>query len=90
MHLSAGDLLRAEKERAGSSYGELINRYIADGQIVPMVFGLVIVGNYCCVTSCSHESLEIQAVPYRWIPAQDGSSRQVRREDCPLPTRIIF
>lgn len=36
VHLSAGDLLRAEQEREGSQYGELIKEYIKEGQIVPM------------------------------------------------------
>ncbi|CAO3612278.1 unnamed protein product [Mucor fragilis] len=36
VHLSAGDLLRAEQKREGSKYGELINNYIKDGLIVPM------------------------------------------------------
>jgi len=36
VHLSAGDLLREERMRAGSPYGELINNYIKEGQIVPM------------------------------------------------------
>lgn len=35
-HLSAGDLLRAERKRDGSPYGELINNYIEEGLIVPM------------------------------------------------------
>ncbi|KAF7513654.1 hypothetical protein GJ744_007705 [Endocarpon pusillum] len=36
VHLSAGDLLRAEQDRSGSKYGQLIKDYIKDGQIVPM------------------------------------------------------
>ncbi|KAG0343254.1 hypothetical protein BG000_004192 [Podila horticola] len=36
VHLSAGDLLRAEQERPGSQYGELIKTYIKEGKIVPM------------------------------------------------------
>ncbi|KAI3632380.1 hypothetical protein MIR68_009486 [Amoeboaphelidium protococcarum] len=36
IHLSAGDLLRAERARPGSKYGELIETYIREGQIVPM------------------------------------------------------
>ncbi|KAJ3158326.1 hypothetical protein HDU86_003035 [Geranomyces michiganensis] len=36
VHLSAGDLLRAEQNRSNSKYGELINHYIKEGQIVPM------------------------------------------------------
>ncbi|KAK6198855.1 uridylate kinase [Scheffersomyces amazonensis] len=35
VHLSAGDLLRAEQAREGSKYGELIAQYIRDGLIVP-------------------------------------------------------
>ncbi|KAJ5327174.1 hypothetical protein N7541_010011 [Penicillium brevicompactum] len=36
VHLSAGDLLRAEQERAGSQYGDMIREYIREGKIVPM------------------------------------------------------
>lgn len=35
VHLSAGDLLRAEQAREGSQYGALIKKYITEGQIVP-------------------------------------------------------
>ncbi|KAL0578436.1 bifunctional uridylate/adenylate kinase [Marasmius crinis-equi] len=35
-HLSAGDLLRAEQNREGSQYGELIRTCIKEGTIVPM------------------------------------------------------
>ncbi|RDW78192.1 uridylate kinase [Coleophoma crateriformis] len=35
-HLSAGDLLRAEQDRPGSEFGQLIKDYIKDGAIVPM------------------------------------------------------
>ena len=35
-HLSAGDLLRAEQEREGSEFGELIKENIKEGKIVPM------------------------------------------------------
>jgi UMP-CMP kinase len=35
-HLSAGDLLRAEQDREGSEYGQLIKDYIKNGEIVPM------------------------------------------------------
>ena len=36
MHLSAGDLLRAERSRPDSEFSVLINTYIAEGKIVPM------------------------------------------------------
>ena len=35
-HLSAGDLLRAEQEREGSEFGDMIKDYIREGNIVPM------------------------------------------------------
>jgi len=35
-HLSAGDLLRAEQNREGSQYGDLIKTCIREGTIVPM------------------------------------------------------
>jgi len=36
IHLSAGDLLRAEQNREGSQYGALIKKFIQEGEIVPM------------------------------------------------------
>jgi len=36
VHLSAGDLLRAEQNRDGSLYGEMIRTCIREGNIVPM------------------------------------------------------
>ncbi|XP_078417294.1 UMP-CMP kinase [Cetorhinus maximus] len=35
-HLSAGDLLRAERSKEATQYGELIDSYIKDGKIVPV------------------------------------------------------
>lgn len=36
MHLSAGDLLRKERSRPGSEYGQLIEDHIREGAIVPV------------------------------------------------------
>uniref|UniRef100_W6NRQ6 UMP-CMP kinase n=2 Tax=Haemonchus contortus TaxID=6289 RepID=W6NRQ6_HAECO len=36
MHLSAGDLLRAERQRQGSEFGQLIENHIKNGTIVPV------------------------------------------------------
>lgn len=36
VHLSAGDLLRAEQQREGSEKGAMIKEYIREGKIVPM------------------------------------------------------
>ena len=36
MHLSAGDLLREERNTPGSAFGELIENHIRNGTIVPV------------------------------------------------------
>lgn len=36
VHLSAGDLLREERAKPGSKFGELIENYIKEGKIVPV------------------------------------------------------
>jgi UMP-CMP kinase len=36
IHLSAGDLLREERNKEGSEYGELIEENIKNGRIVPV------------------------------------------------------
>lgn len=36
VHLSAGDLLREERAKPGSEYGELIEGHIKNGTIVPV------------------------------------------------------
>lgn len=44
-HLSAGDLLRAEQDREGSEYGQMIKDYIKDGKIVPMEVTVALLEN---------------------------------------------
>ena len=36
VHLSAGDLLREERAKPGSEFGELIEQHITNGTIVPV------------------------------------------------------
>ncbi|CAG99400.1 bifunctional uridylate/adenylate kinase [Kluyveromyces lactis] len=45
VHLSAGDLLRAEQAREGSQYGELIKKCIKDGEIVPQEVTVALLKN---------------------------------------------
>lgn len=45
VHLSAGDLLRAEQEREGSQYGDMIREYIREGKIVPMEVTVALLSN---------------------------------------------
>jgi len=45
VHLSAGDLLRAEQNRPGSQYGQLIREYIKEGKVVPMEITIKLLEN---------------------------------------------
>ncbi|PWZ01199.1 UMP-CMP kinase, partial [Testicularia cyperi] len=45
VHLSAGDLLRAEQQRPGSEYGAMIADYIKEGKIVPMEVTVALLSN---------------------------------------------
>ncbi|CAI4046354.1 hypothetical protein SUVZ_11G1870 [Saccharomyces uvarum] len=45
VHLAAGDLLRAEQNREGSEFGELIKNYIKEGLIVPQEITLALLRN---------------------------------------------
>lgn len=45
VHLSAGDLLRAEQQRKGSKYGELIAQCIREGTIVPQEVTVALLKN---------------------------------------------
>jgi len=49
-HLSAGNLLRAEQNREGSQYGDLIQTYIREGIIVPMEVTMKLLENAMQVT----------------------------------------
>lgn len=58
VHLSAGDLLRAEQSRAGSQYGEMIAEHIKDGKIVPMEVTIALLRNAIEHTLKERESSE--------------------------------
>lgn len=45
VHLSAGDLLRAEQNKKDSEYGELIRHYIKEGLIVPQEITIMLLQN---------------------------------------------
>ncbi|WVN88030.1 uncharacterized protein L203_103229 [Cryptococcus depauperatus CBS 7841] len=55
-HLSAGDLLRAERNRAGSTYGAMITEHITEGKIVPMEVTIKLLENAMSETLSSPPS----------------------------------
>lgn len=88
VHLSAGDLLRAEVQR-GSQHGALINSYIAEGKIVPLAVTLGLIrsamrGSGACAFLIDGfpRALE-QALQFE---ADIGSAEFVLFFDCPEDT----
>ena len=47
VHLSAGDLLRAERKKPGSKVGQLIEDHIVAGTIVPVEITCSLLENVC-------------------------------------------
>lgn len=48
-HLSAGDLLRAERQRPNSEFGEEIENHIRNGTIVPVKITCSLLHRVCIV-----------------------------------------
>lgn len=74
-HLSAGDLLREERQRPNSPYGELINDYIANGQIVPMEITIALLHQVLILIG--NEDFKVNKILDRWISPKDGPSSKV-------------
>ena len=55
VHLSAGDLLREERQRPGSQFGEEIETHIKNGTIVPVQITCSLLKRVCTV--CENEIL---------------------------------
>ncbi|KAI0822682.1 UMP-CMP kinase [Trametes gibbosa] len=93
-HLSAGDLLRAEQNREGSEYGELIRKYIREGQIVPMEITIKLLENAMrAELAKTHESEGWADGEGRFLV--DGFPRKMDQalkfdEDVCLSTTVLF
>ncbi|KAI9493614.1 adenylate kinase-domain-containing protein [Zychaea mexicana] len=85
VHLSAGDLLRAEQKRPGSKYGELINHYIREGLIVPMEVTIALLEN------AMKEAMETSKSTRFLI---DGFPRKmdqaVKFEEVVVPSKVVL
>ncbi|KII88801.1 hypothetical protein PLICRDRAFT_176338 [Plicaturopsis crispa FD-325 SS-3] len=57
-HLSAGDLLRAEQTREGSTLGRMIQTHIREGTIVPMEVTVKLLENAMSAAIAEHEHVE--------------------------------
>ncbi|KAL7076938.1 hypothetical protein ACQ4LE_004135 [Meloidogyne hapla] len=63
IHLSAGDLLREERQRKGSEYGELIEQHIREGIIVPVEITCKLIENAMLARSVSANGFLIDGFP---------------------------
>ena len=89
-HLSAGDLLRAEQDRPGSQFGDLIRSYIKDGLIVPMEVTIKLLENAMRATRESADATE--AAKSRFLI--DGFPRKLDQahkfEASVCPARLVL
>jgi UMP-CMP kinase len=85
-HLSAGDLLRAEQERPGSQFGELIKECIKNGDIVPMEVTVQLLENAMTETisrSPSSKKFLIDGFPRKMDQA-------LKIEEVVCPARLVL
>ncbi|KAG5979226.1 hypothetical protein E4U43_006925 [Claviceps pusilla] len=88
IHLSAGDLLRAEQERPGSQFGDLIRDYIKNGLIVPMEVTIQLLEN------AMKEALAASSSPSKGRFLIDGFPRKLDQaykfEDSVCPAKMVL
>ncbi|KAI0553531.1 uridylate kinase [Xylaria curta] len=95
-HLSAGDLLRAEQNRAGSQYGELIKDYIKNGLIVPMEVTIALLENAMrdAMTATSTSTSTSTDAPLKGKFLIDGFPRKfdqaVKFEEAVCPAKFVL
>ena len=63
VHLSAGDLLRAEMAREGSEYGEMIDRIIKAGEIVPVKVTCNLIKNAMLASGWAEKKFLVDGFP---------------------------
>ncbi|RKO90276.1 adenylate kinase-domain-containing protein, partial [Blyttiomyces helicus] len=79
----AGDLLRAEQERPGSTYGELIKTYIKEGQIVPMEITIALLHAAILQSSASRFLID-------GFPRKMDQALKFEEEVCPSKFVLYF
>lgn len=63
VHLSAGDLLREERVKPGSQYGELIETHIRNGTIVPVEITCSLIDRAMQTSESPHNRFLIDGFP---------------------------
>ena len=87
VHLSAGDLLRAEQNRPNSPYGELIKYYIREGLIVPFQVTIALLHRAIVEHYPSHKRFLIDGFPRAMDQAlefdKDAQGKGILYFECP-------
>lgn len=92
-HLSAGDLLRAEQDREGSKFGDLIKTCILEGTIVPMEVTIKLLEN-AMRAELAHRNTGVWSngkgrFLIDGFPRQMDQAQEFDKTVCPA-SRIIF
>jgi UMP-CMP kinase len=84
-HLSAGDLLRAEQDRPGSQYGQLIRDCIKNGAIVPMEVTVALLENAMrdTISSTGNKKFLIDGFPRKMDQA-------LKFEEVVCPAKLVL
>lgn len=98
VHLSAGDLLRAEQDREGSEFGDMIKTHIKEGKIVPMEVTIKLLENAMRAAMSSSAGESKEAGQGKGIPARrfliDGFPRQmdqaVKFDETVCPSKLVL
>ncbi|GAA6034621.1 hypothetical protein JCM8097_005427 [Rhodosporidiobolus ruineniae] len=100
VHLSAGDLLRAEQQRPDSQVGAMIKEYITEGKIVPMEVTIKLLENAMreAMSSEAGEGKQAGSEGAKSIPSRrfliDGFPRQmdqaVKFDESVCPSSLVL
>lgn len=89
-HLSAGDLLRAEQDRAGSQYGELIKDCIRNGAIVPMEVTVALLENAMAAAISSSPSSRNHKARFLIDGFPRKMDQAVKFEEVVCPAKLVL
>lgn len=89
-HLSAGDLLRAEQDRPGSQYGQLIKDCIKNGEIVPMEVTVALLENAMSDSIKSHPESKKHRFLVDGFPRKMDQAHKFEEVVCPAKLVLFY
>jgi UMP-CMP kinase len=88
VHLSAGDLLRAEQDRPGSQFGQLIKDCIKNGDIVPMEVTVQLLEN--AMTEALHKDSSKNKFLIDGFPRKMDQAVKFEESVCPAKFVLFY